>query len=163
MTIQPDYKQMNRAELREYMLAHRDDEQAFHAYMDKVQQESIKTPISDEVLADPQKFSTFLEQRKQRKQQNAKQQGMTSLATKFQALVTQLDQGLIDRLPEEEQTLLVKIQLQHKVEKDPTFKWQLLSAIKSRDIEKVKVLTNDLVVSIPLETLKGWLEADPKE
>ncbi|MFN8750072.1 MAG: DUF6887 family protein, partial [Pseudanabaena sp.] len=26
--IQPDYKQMTRTELREYMLAHRDDEQA---------------------------------------------------------------------------------------------------------------------------------------
>jgi hypothetical protein len=72
MTIQPDYKQMNRAELREYMLTHRDDEEAFHAYMDKVQHEAVKTLISDEVLADPQKFAAFIEQSKQRKLQNHK-------------------------------------------------------------------------------------------
>jgi hypothetical protein len=75
--IQPDYKQMNRAELREYMLTHRDDEQAFHTYMDKVQQESVKTPISDEVLADPQKFAAFIEQNKQRKQEEATAQATT--------------------------------------------------------------------------------------
>ena len=69
--IQPDYKQMTRTELREYMLAHRDDERAFHIYMDKVQQEAVKIPINDEVIADPQKFAAFIEQNKQRKQQES--------------------------------------------------------------------------------------------
>jgi hypothetical protein len=31
---QIDYRQMNQQELREYVLAHRDDEAAFHAYVD---------------------------------------------------------------------------------------------------------------------------------
>jgi hypothetical protein len=81
--IQPDYKQMNRSDLREYMLTHRDDEQAFHAYMDKVQQESVKMPISDEVIADPQKFATFIEQNKQRKQQEVTEQPVNSISQNF--------------------------------------------------------------------------------
>jgi hypothetical protein len=81
--IQPDYKQMNRSDLREYMLTHRDDERAFHAYMDKVQKESVKTLISDEVLDDPQKFATFIEQNKQRKQQEVTEQPVNSISQNF--------------------------------------------------------------------------------
>jgi hypothetical protein len=31
-----DFQAMNKIELRAYVMAHRDDEEAFHAYMDKV-------------------------------------------------------------------------------------------------------------------------------
>jgi hypothetical protein len=187
--IQPDYKQMTRTELREYMLAHRDDEQAFHTYMDKVQQEAVKTPINDEVIADPQKFATFIEQNKQRKQQeatnmvsqnfhgnvygvaghvagnqviNAQQQSLTSAAMEIQSLLTQLAQDYPEGSPEEKQTV-AKMELRRKVKEDPTLKDRLLSAIKSGGIETVKVLTNNPFVSIPLETVKGWLEAEPQK
>ena len=187
--IQPDYKQMTRTELREYMLAHRDDEQAFHTYMDKVQQEAVKTPINDEVIADPQKFATFIEQNKQRKQQestnmvsqnfhgnvygvaghvagnqviNAQQQSLASAAMEIQALLTQLAQDYPEGSPEEKQTV-AKMELRRKVKEDPTLKDRLLSAIKSGGIETVKVLTNNPFVSIPLETVKGWLEAEPQK
>jgi len=190
--IQPDYKQMTRTELREYMLAHRDDEQAFHTYMDKVQKEAIKTPINDEVIADPQKFAAFIEQNKQRKQQeatvqptnsfsqnfhsnvygvagnvagnqiiNAQQQSLTSAAMEIQALLTQLAQDYPEGSLEEKQTL-AKMELKRKVKEDPTLKDRLLNAIKSGGIETVKVLTNNPFVSIPLETIKGWLEAEPQ-
>ena len=191
--IQPDYKQMTRTELREYMLAHRDDEQAFHIYMDKVQQEAVKTPINDEVIADPQKFAAFIEQNKQRKQQestaqptnsvsqsfhgnvygvagnvagnqiiNVQQQSLTSAAMEIQSLLTQLAQNYPDGSLEEKQTV-AKMELKRKVKEDPTFKDRLLSAIKSGGIETVKVLTNNPFVSIPLETFKGWLEAEPQK
>lgn len=191
--IQPDYKQMTRTELREYMLAHRDDEGAFHTYMDKVQQEAVKTPINDEVIADPQKFATFIEQNKQRKQQeatvqpthsfsqnfhgnvygvagnvagnqiiNAQQQSLTSAAMEIQALLTQLAQDYPEGSLEEKQTL-AKMELKRKVKEDPTLKDRLLNAIKSGGIETVKVLTNNPFVSIPLETVKGWLEAEPQK
>lgn len=191
--IQPDYKQMTRTELREYMLAHRDDEQAFHTYMDKVQQEAVKTPINDEVIADPQKFATFIEQNKQRKQQgatvqptnsfrqnfhsnvygvaghvagnqiiNAQQQSLTSAAMEIQALLTQLAQNYPEGSLEEKQTL-AKMELKRKVKEDPSLKDRLLNAIKSGGIETVKVLTNNPFVSIPLETIKGWLEAEPQK
>lgn len=191
--IQPNYKQMTRTELREYMLAHRDDEGAFHTYMDKVQQEAVKTPINDEVIADPQKFATFIEQNKQRKQQeatvqpthsfsqnfhgnvygvagnvagnqiiNAQQQSLTSAAMEIQALLTQLAQDYPEGSLEEKQTL-AKMELKRKVKEDPTLKDRLLNAIKSGGIETVKVLTNNPFVSIPLETVKGWLEAEPQK
>jgi hypothetical protein len=191
--IQPDYKQMTRTELREYMLAHRDDEQAFHTYMDKVQQEAVKNPINDEVIADPQKFATFIEQNKQRKQQeatvqptnsfsqnfhgniygvagnvagnqiiNAQQQSLASAAMEIQALLTQLAQDYPEGSLEEKQTL-AKMELKRKVKEDPTLKERLLNAIKSGGIETVKVLTNNPFVSIPLETVKGWLEAEPQK
>ena len=191
--IQPDYKQMTRTELREYMLAHRDDEQAFHIYMDKVQREAVKTPINDEVIADPQKFAAFIEQNKQRKQQestaqptnsvsqsfhgnvygvagnvagnqiiNAQQQSLTSAAMEIQSLLTQLAQNYPDGSVEEKQTV-AKMELKRKVKEDSTFKDRLLSAIKSGGIETVKVLTNNPFVSIPLETFKGWLEAEPQK
>ena len=191
--IQPDYKQMTRNELREYMLAHRDDEQAFHTYMDKVQQEAVKTPINDEVIADPQKFATFIEQNKQRKQQeatvqpansfsqnfhgnvygvaghvagnqiiNAQQQSLTSAAMEIQALLTQLAQDHPEGSLEEKQTL-AKMELRRKVKEDPTLKDRLLNAIKAGGIETAKVLTNNPFVSIPLETVKGWLEAEPQK
>ena len=191
--IQPDYKQMTRTELREYMLAHRDDEQAFHVYMDKVQREAVKTLINDEVIADPQKFAAFIEQNKQRKQQestaqptnsvsqsfhgnvygvagnvagnqiiNAQQQSLTSAAMEIQSLLTQLAQNYPDGSVEEKQTV-AKMELKRKVKEDPTFKDRLLSAIKSGGIETVKVLTNNPFVSIPLETFKGWLEAEPQK
>ena len=190
--IQPDYKQMTRTELREYMLAHRDDEKAFHTYMDKVQQEAVKTPINDEVIADPQKFATFIEQNKQRKQQeatvqqtnsfsqnfhgnvygvaghvagnqviNAQQQSLASAAMEIQALLTQLAQDYPEGSPEDKQTV-AKMELRRKVKEDPTLKDRLLSAIKSGGIETVKVLTNNPFVSIPIETIKGWLEEEPQ-
>lgn len=191
--IQPDYKQMTRTELREYMLAHRDDEQAFHTYMDKVQQEAVKTPINDEVIADPKKFATFIEQNKLRKQQeatvqptnsfsqnfhgnvygvagnvagnqiiNAQQQSLTSTATEIQSLLTQLAQDYPEGSLEEKQTL-AKMELKRKVKEDPSLKDRLLNAIKSGGIETVKVLTNNPFVSIPIETVKGWLEAEPQK
>ncbi len=187
--IQPDYKQMTRPELREYMLAHRDDERAFHTYMDKIQQEAVKTPINDEVIADPQKFATFIEQNKQRKQQesinmvsqnfhgnvygvagnvagnqviNAQQQSLSSAAMEIQALLKQLAQDYPEGSLEEKQTL-AKMELKRKVKEDPTLKDRLLNAIKSGGIETVKVLTNNPFVSIPLETVKGWLEAEPQK
>jgi hypothetical protein len=190
--IQPDYKQMNRSDLREYMLTHRDDEQAFHAYMDKVQQESVKMPISDEVIADPQKFATFIEQNKQRKQQevteqpvnsisqnfhgnvygvagniagnqiiNAQQQSLRSAALEIQSLLTQLAQDYPNESPTEKQ-VIAKIKLHDKFKEDPTLKDRLLNAIKSGGIETIKVLANNPFVTIPLETVKGWLEAESK-
>jgi hypothetical protein len=150
--IQPDYKQMTRTELREYMLAHRDDEQAFHTYMDKVQQEAVKTPINDETIADPQKFATFIEQNKQRKQQEATVQPTNSFSQNFhgnvygvagnvagnqiinvqQQSITSAAmeiQALLTQLakdhPEgslEEKQTLAKMELKRKIKVDPTLK-----------------------------------------
>jgi hypothetical protein len=79
----------------------------------------------------------------------------------IQALLTQLAQAYPDGSIEEKQTL-AKMEFRRKAKEDPTFKERLLSAVKSGAIETVKVITNNPFVSIPLETIKGWLEAEPK-
>jgi len=40
--MKPNFETMTRQELRDYMLAHRDDDEAFYAYMDKLNQEPSK-------------------------------------------------------------------------------------------------------------------------
>lgn len=35
MTTKPDFQQMPMEQLRAYVLAHRDDDEAFHAYIDR--------------------------------------------------------------------------------------------------------------------------------
>ncbi|GET42439.1 DUF6887 family protein [Microseira wollei] len=38
--MKPDFKAMSRKELRAYILKHRDDDEAFYAYMDKLEAEA---------------------------------------------------------------------------------------------------------------------------
>ena len=44
--MKPNFESMSRQELRAYVLAHRDDNEAFYAYMDKLNAEadSVKMP-----------------------------------------------------------------------------------------------------------------------
>jgi hypothetical protein len=39
--MKPDFQAMGRAELRGYILEHRDDREAFHAYIDKLAAEPV--------------------------------------------------------------------------------------------------------------------------
>jgi len=39
--MKPDFQSMSRAELRAYILEHRDDREAFHAYIDKLAAEPV--------------------------------------------------------------------------------------------------------------------------
>jgi hypothetical protein len=49
LDMKPDFKAMNKLELRAYVLAHRDDEDAFHAYIDKLQSDDrrVKHPATE--------------------------------------------------------------------------------------------------------------------
>ncbi len=58
---QPNFEQMSRKELRAYMLEHRDDEQAFHAYMDRLATEPVLARGTIEDLQDPSRFGEILE------------------------------------------------------------------------------------------------------
>lgn len=40
MSVKPDFATMTTLELRAYVLAHRDDEEALHAYLDKLHVEN---------------------------------------------------------------------------------------------------------------------------
>ena len=45
MSAKPNLMAMTRTELREYVLAHREDEEALHIYLDRVSTESPKSRI----------------------------------------------------------------------------------------------------------------------
>jgi len=60
--MKPDFSSMSRKDLRAYVLAHRDDEEAFFAYVDRSNQEAtwIDCPPVDSVES-LQQFPLFLE------------------------------------------------------------------------------------------------------
>ena len=66
---QLNYHSMSRAELRAYILEHRDDEQAFHAYMDKLKSEPVLANGSMADLEDSARFSELLERVQKTKQE----------------------------------------------------------------------------------------------
>ena len=61
---------------------------------------------------------------------------------------------------ESQKQIVLQMELQQKLKNDPTFKQRFISAAKSGGLELVKVITNNPFVSVPLETVKGWIEAE---
>lgn len=62
---------------------------------------------------------------------------------------------------EGQKQIVLQMELQQKLKNDPTFKERFISAAKSGGLELIKVVTNNPFVSVPLETVKGWIEAEP--
>lgn len=60
--MEPNFKEMSRTELRSYVLGHRDDNEAFYAYMDKIHEEgtAIKCPPLKS-MEDMENYPEFLE------------------------------------------------------------------------------------------------------
>ncbi|MCU0570407.1 MAG: hypothetical protein MUF49_28025 [Oculatellaceae cyanobacterium Prado106] len=69
----PNFEEMTRAELRAYLLSHPDDDEVFHAYMDKLKAEAIFIPGSKEDLQDTEHFAAALERVRLIKQSQVKQ------------------------------------------------------------------------------------------
>ncbi len=55
---------------------------------------------------------------------------------------------------------ILKREIKNAFQTKPTFKHRFISAVKAGGSELIKVLTNNPFVSVPLEVVKGWLEAD---
>lgn len=58
---QINFDKMSRAELRAYVLDHRDDEQAFHAYMDRLATEPVLARGTPEDARDRARFTEIFE------------------------------------------------------------------------------------------------------
>lgn len=58
----PDFKSMNRKDLHAYVLTHREDQEAFYAYVDKLHTEAtwIEMPPSESV-EDLENYSEFID------------------------------------------------------------------------------------------------------
>lgn len=50
--------------------------------------------------------------------------------------------------------------IQHEIKENPTLKQRLRSALKAGGIEALKAIFNHPLVSVPIETIKGWIEAE---
>jgi len=50
--------------------------------------------------------------------------------------------------------------IQQEIKRNPTLKARLVNALKTGGIEALKVIFNNPFVSIPVETVKGFLEAE---
>ena len=42
----------------------------------------------------------------------------------------------------------------------PTLKQRLISALKAGAVEALKAIFNHPIINIPIETIKGWIEAE---
>ena len=51
-------------------------------------------------------------------------------------------------------------QLKQKIKHNPDLKARLISAFKAGGIETLKAIANHPAVSIPVEVIKGWIEAE---
>jgi hypothetical protein len=77
----------------------------------------------------------------------------------LQGLLTELSQRYPAASEVQKQTVL-EMELQEKLRSDPTLRARFLSAVKAGSLELVKTLMNNPFVHVPLETVRGWIEAE---
>ena len=80
-------------------------------------------------------------------------QNLAEAAADIQQLLNQLAQT-------NPRTDVVTEAVHQKIKTDPTFKARLLAALKAGGIEALKAIFNHPAFSIPVETIKGFLEAE---
>jgi hypothetical protein len=80
----------------------------------------------------------------------------------FNAIIEQLVQEFPNATSTQKQIVL-QMKLQQKMQADTTFRDRFVNAVKAGGTELIKVLTNNPFVSVSLETIKGWLEAEPQD
>ncbi len=81
------------------------------------------------------------------------------LSKEIMGLLKELEQRYSAAAEFQKQTVL-QMELQQKLKNDPTFRDRFINAAKSGGVELIKVLTKNPFVSVPLETVKGWIEAE---
>jgi len=82
------------------------------------------------------------------------QQNLAEAAAEIQQLLDQLAQM-------NPTTIQVEEALHQEIKRNPTLRARLKSALKAGGLEALKAFFNHPLFSIPAETVKGWLEAEP--
>ena len=85
----------------------------------------------------------------------AQKQNLTEAAAEIQKLLDQLAKTSPNST---EATLVQAIQVE--IKRNPTLKTRLINALKSGGVEALKAIFNHPLVSVPVETIKGFLEAE---
>jgi hypothetical protein len=86
----------------------------------------------------------------------AQEQNLSEAITEVQKLLDQLTQIY----PNETEGTLIINDIQAEIKRNSTLKSRLIGAMKSGGIEALKVIFNHPLVSIPVETIKGFLETE---
>ncbi|MEZ2228023.1 HEAT repeat domain-containing protein [Microcoleus sp.] len=81
-------------------------------------------------------------------------QNLVDAAAEIQQLLNQIAQN--PTVPES----VVAEAIHNKIKENPTLKQRLRSALKAGGIEALKAIFNHPLVSVPIETIKGWIEAE---
>lgn len=78
-------------------------------------------------------------------------------------VVEEILSQLSQRYPEAsnaQKQIVFQMELQQKLKENPTLRDRILSAAKAGEFELAKVLTDNPFITVPLETVKGWIEAE---
>lgn len=86
---------------------------------------------------------------------NAPTQNLTEAAAEIQQLLNQLARTNLTT----NEAAVAEV-IQQEIKRNPTLKARLRSALKAGGIEALKAIFNHPLVSIPIETIKGWIEAE---
>ena len=86
-------------------------------------------------------------------------QNLAEAAKEIQQLLDQLAQTN-PTLTESNNPIVVAEAIQQEIKRNPTFKQRLRSALKAGGIEALKAIFNHPLINIPIETIKGWIEAE---
>ncbi|WP_341732933.1 HEAT repeat domain-containing protein [Microcoleus sp. EPA2] len=81
-------------------------------------------------------------------------QNLVDAAAEIQQLLNQIAQN--PTVPES----VVAEAIHHEIKENLTLKQRLRSALKAGGIEALKAIFNHPLVSVPIETIKGWIEAE---
>jgi hypothetical protein len=86
-------------------------------------------------------------------------QNLAEAAAEIQQLLKQLEQTN-PTTTNAETKIVVAEAIQQEIKRNPTFKQRLRSALKAGGIEGLKAIFNHPLINIPIETIKGWIEAE---
>ena len=86
---------------------------------------------------------------------NNPSQNLVEAAAEIQQLLNQIAQTH----PTMTESAVAEV-IQHEIKENPTLKQRLRSALKAGGIEALKAIFNHPLVSVPIETIKGWIEAE---
>ncbi|NET55276.1 MAG: hypothetical protein F6K47_03500 [Symploca sp. SIO2E6] len=87
------------------------------------------------------------------------QSNLAEAAAEIQQLLTQLEQTQLNTTESEKQVVVAEV-IEQAIKENPTLKQRLRGAFKAGGVEALKVIFNHPLISIPVETIKGWIEAE---
>ena len=91
--------------------------------------------------------------------QNSSTDQIIGVEKVVEEILSQLSQRYPEA-PEYQKQVVFQMELQQKLKENPTLRDRILSSAKAGGFELVKVLTDNPFITVPLETFKGWIEAE---